>query len=214
VKQARFNLTAQARKLRYCGVRIQFGLNLTYCLQRLTVYASYLQLEHNMFAVRQLLVAAVSGFLVPIAYAAPIAYYKSTTGNITFHGLEKSHLIDLLSTSGSLRLRFVNYDPAKNLHFEGVDEPYRISWISTTSSFPDPYNGGDVVTPGTPLSDLRAGYTTIQPSSNGPINIIEIPEPATIVMAGSIAILGSCRRRRGRPSHPSLHRRLRRRRTR
>ena len=142
-----------------------------------------------------LLLAAV---LVPgIANAQPVATYDFATGEIIFDQFDGVTAVRLFSDAGNL---------IPNVG-EGLGYPLTertetlYSWLDFGAGVTgDGLSAGNIVAPGTPGSDLSFDYKLglIAPITVGEIiTINDVPEPATLAIAG-VGILGMFVSRRRR----------------
>lgn len=135
------------------------------------------------------------------AAAVPTAQYNPTTGNITFVGVGFGGHLVIESASGAIIKDFaggVGFDPTIQVTFQDYYVNYAGFFTPQLPgrNFPDPFNAGKVVTPGTSASDLLLNYRVgdnLNPYLRG--NISVIPEPSTIALT-SVALLSLAALRR------------------
>ncbi len=132
--------------------------------------------------------------------AQPVAIYNIVTGNITFDGFVGVGGARLFSTGGNLIP-----DVGEDIGFWLTEETATLyTWLHFGGGVTgDGLVAGDIITPGTDVSDLLFDYTI---GGTGHISLGEIrvvPEPTTFVLAG-IGLVGFTARRRGRTFQQSL----------
>ncbi|MBA3481647.1 MAG: hypothetical protein H0T51_07515 [Pirellulales bacterium] len=128
------------------------------------------------------------------AEAAPIAQYNPSTGGIYFSGITNSSLLELYK-SGPEPLIFANaIGPNPNHPQAGI-----IQWRSTVqldTSFAMDFFAGSVVPPGTTASQL--GFAYLITGNRSPVTgqVVQIPEPTGVALAGSCLVWFGLLRRR------------------
>jgi hypothetical protein len=135
----------------------------------------------------------------PMAKAAPIAQYNPATGGIYFSGVTGSSLVDLasLATPPLILANAVGPNPAAlSVGTGGI--VWRSTAPSSNVSFGADFFGGNVVPIGTSAGQLSFRYLTTGDRSPVPGQVVEIPEPTGVAIAGSglLVAIGLVRRRR------------------
>jgi len=143
-----------------------------------------------------LLAVAVVAVAANVASAAPVAWYNPINGGIYFQNDHTGALANasVISTAG-------NFKAASDLLSIGssVKDDSELPFAFTYLGLPQGQSfAGSIVKPNTPVSDLKFEYrlnSLLEPLVQGVV--VEIPEPATLAMAGLglIGIVAAARRK-------------------
>lgn len=135
-------------------------------------------------------------------FATPTAWYNPVTGNVRLANDTGGVLgaIFMISNSNSMTSDGGAFAQVPGTVFDPGDLPSGWTYLSfpaqADSSYASALPIGNVVTPGTPLSDLVLQYRVSLTGGN-PSNgvVLEVPEPATAALAG-LGLIGFAIRRR------------------
>ena len=153
-----------------------------------------------MRKIASLLVAAVVVSICSVASATPTAYYDPATGSLTIKtdpGVALG-VVNFKSAAGTLSAPAANVLPGVNK--DTGDLPNFLVLFNAPASEQGGFGHelGNIVTPGTPISDLSLGYFVQFGSGAEQVGNVElrVPEPATLAMAGLglIGIVAAARR--------------------
>ncbi len=129
------------------------------------------------------------------ANAQPVANYDAATGNISFDGFDGVSSVRLFSAGGNLIPNI-----GETLGFGLTEKTATLySWLDFGAGITgDALSAGNIVTPGTTLSDLAFDYKIglAGPLTVGAI-IPVVPEPTTLALAG-LSMIGFVATRRRR----------------
>ena len=137
-------------------------------------------------------------FLGGVAAAAPCVIYNPATGNLQFVNDTNDPLAAFYITSQSgnnFSTDRSKYVPIQGAILDLGDLPLGFTYLN----FPvGSFNAGNVVLPGTPITDLRAQYYTSISPPTGPFDAVCIPEPAGAILAAvGLCACATLRRRAG-----------------
>lgn len=147
-------------------------------------------------------IAAAAFFLASITtvYAVPTAIYSPSTGNIKFVDVAFSGHLVIESASGAVMTGFLGGAYDRNYPVSVQNQlPHYAGFLSAFGKdFPNPYDAGVVIKPGTPVTDLTLNYYHYTgPGGLLVGNVVAVPEPSTGMLASTaIAAVGLLRRRR------------------
>ena len=145
-----------------------------------------------MRKIASLLVAAVASSFCSVASAVPTLFYTPSSGNlilVTDPGVALE-VVNIKSPTGKLSAPAAEVLPSSVKDIADLPNFLVLINVPATNGWPG-HNLGNIVTPGTPVSDLAFGYWVTSGPGAEQVGYVQgpIPEPGALSMA-CLALVG------------------------